>query len=151
VTRLEFFADGDPVPQGSTRAFARNGRVVTTNDPSGRLERWRGDIRSAAKPILPPGFDCLEGPVAISVDFAFARPRSHYLPVTKSRPVAVLRPDAPVWHSQKPDVDRLLRAVLDALTAVVWRDDSQVASVGHLSKRWAAHAGASIVVTEVVE
>lgn len=70
MTRLEFFVEGEPVPQGSTRAFATKpkaggkSKVVTTNDPTGRIERWRGDIRSACRDALPAPFDCLTGPVS---------------------------------------------------------------------------------------
>jgi Holliday junction resolvase RusA-like endonuclease len=134
LNRLEFFVEGDPVPQGSVKAFkAKSGAVITTNDASGRLGRWRGDIRSVARPLRPGG-ECLEGSIAVAVDFLFTRPKSHFLPVTRSRPEPVLRPDAPIWHTQKPDVDRLLRAVLDSLTAVLYRDDSQVV-ICHVTKR----------------
>lgn len=32
-------------------------------------------------------------------------------------------------HTKKPDIDKLLRALLDAMTGIVWADDSQVAFV----------------------
>jgi Holliday junction resolvase RusA-like endonuclease len=149
VNRLEFFVEGDPIPQGSVKAFkAKSGVVITTNDSSGRLGRWRGDIRSVARPLRPGG-ECLEGSIAVAVDFLFTRPKSHFLPVTRSRPEPVLRHDVPIWHTQKPDVDRLLRAVLDSLTAVLYQDDSQVV-ICHVTKRWGRSAGAVITVSEVL-
>lgn len=150
MTTIEFHVEGDPVPQGSTRAFQRGGRIVTTNDPSGRLERWRGDIRSAAKLVLPPTWEVLTGPVALGVTFHIRRPKSHYLPVTKSRPVPVLRPDAPMWHDQAPDLDKLYRAVMDALAVVVYGNDSQVSRFINPGKVWAASPGADIRVRELV-
>lgn len=151
MTRLEFFVEGQPVPQGSTRSFARNGRQVTTNDPTGRIERWRGDIRTAVRPALPTAWEPLTGPVALGVTFFFARPASHYLPANRSRPERVLRPDAPVWVTGQPDVDKCYRAVLDALTHVVYCDDAQVVSVLPTEKRWATLPGAAITVAEIVE
>jgi Holliday junction resolvase RusA-like endonuclease len=40
------------------------------------------------------------------------------------------------WHVSKPDIDKLLRAVLDPLTGIVMVDDSRVAYVT-ASKRYA--------------
>ena len=118
---------GLPVPQGSTRAFSRGGRVHTTNDPSGRIERWRGDIRTAVRDVAPaaPASD----PVAMRMSFRMPRPQNHYLPANARRPKPELRLDAPHWVPSGADVDKLARAVLDALTGVVYVDDSQVVSI----------------------
>ncbi len=144
---LEVFVAGTPVPQGSTRAFGgkkgtkAEGKVFTTNDPSGSIERWRGDIRSAVKhaqreswPTLP-----LAEPIAMRMSFRLTRPKAHFLPATKSRSRPELRLDAPHWAPSGPDVDKLARAVLDALTGLVYSDDSQVVSIV-AAKRYAAPA-----------
>src|SRR4051794_31562954 len=104
---LEFTVDGDPVPQGSTRAFQRGGPPVTTTAPTGKIERWRGDIRSAARSRIPGNFPKLEGPLRVTLVFRIRRPRSHYLPANGRRPLPVLRPDAPTYHAQTPDADKL--------------------------------------------
>ena len=44
---------------------------------------------------------------------------------TMLRPKTVTRPEPSV----APDLDKLIRGVLDALTAVVYRDDSQVTRI----------------------
>ena len=150
TARIAFHVAGDPIPQGSTKSFKRGEKIVTTNDPTGRIERWRGDVRRAAKDVLPPSFEPLTGPVHLSVLFLFRRPKSHYLPANRSRPEPVLRSDAPEWHDIKPDADRWLRAVQDALTAVVWVDDAQVASIGPVRKRWATLPGAAVEVAELL-
>lgn len=148
--RIDFHVEGNPVPQGSTRAFkTKSGKVVTTNDPTGSIERWRGDIRTEAKKLLAPSFECLTGPVWLRTIFTFARPKSHYLPANSKRREPVLRPDAPMFHTQSPDADKLLRAVLDALTAVVYRDDAQV--MPSAMKVWGATPMAVVRVRELVE
>lgn len=65
-----------------------------------------------------------DGPLAVTVEFVMPRPQR--LPK---------RPPTPP-HTSKPDTDKLLRAVGDALTGVVWRDDSQVVDL-HGTKRYA--------------
>jgi crossover junction endodeoxyribonuclease RusA len=119
---------GIPVPQGSVRAFkAKSGKVVTQNDPTGSIERWRGDIRSALRGLVPGVL--VSEPVAMRLSFRFPRPAAHYLPANQSRREPELRLDAPHWKASEPDVDKLARAVLDALTGVVYADDALVTSI----------------------
>lgn len=56
----------------------------------------------------------LEAGVRVTIAF--------YLP----RPKSLAKRGVPAAHLKAPDLDKLLRAVLDAFTHVVWRDDSQV-------------------------
>jgi Holliday junction resolvase RusA-like endonuclease len=43
--------------------------------------------------------------------------------------------NSPRYPTGKPDADKLLRAIGDALTGVVWVDDSQVCDA-YVSKQW---------------
>jgi len=131
ATRIEFEVPGRPVPQGSARAFAGKGKAAgkafLTNDPTGTISKWRGDIRDAVghlKPARP-----IAGPVRLELTFGLVRPRSHYLPANRTRPAPVLRSDAPAACVTGPDTDKLERAVLDALTDVIYLDDAQVYEV----------------------
>ncbi len=126
---VRFLVHGRPVPQGSTRAFALKkgkaaGKIITTNDPTGSIGKWRGDIRSVAETVKPA--TPTAGPVRLSLVFRFARPQGHYLPATKSRPAGILRENAPTLHVGAPDIDKLARSVLDALTGLIYLDDGQV-------------------------
>lgn len=57
--------------------------------------------------------------------FMFARPKCHHVAGKIDRP---LKDDAPFWHTSSPDRDKLERATNDAMTGVIWVDDSQVAA-----------------------
>jgi Holliday junction resolvase RusA-like endonuclease len=96
----------------------------------------------------------LLGPVSLEVEFRpAARPQAHWLPAGIRRAARVLRLDAPLWHASTPDIDKLCRAVMDALTSVVWIDDRQVARLV-ASKRWPDEGeapGASIRIRELAE
>lgn len=153
-TLIEFDVVGDPVPQGSTRAFAiRKGKgegapivgVGTTNDPSGSIAKWRADIRAAFDGALEerPTPMPLAGAVGFVIEFRKARPKSHYLPANRSRPVPVLRLDAPTWPVGPPDLDKLERAVLDALKLKAYDDDAQVCRM-RSHKIYAERGGATI-------
>jgi len=54
--------------------------------------------------------------------FQFVRPKSHYTAKGALR-------DAAPRHVGKPDIDKLCRAVLDALTGIAYADDSQVVAL----------------------
>jgi Holliday junction resolvase RusA-like endonuclease len=57
-----------------------------------------------------------------------------------------LRPGAPTRPTTRPDVLKLARAVEDACTGIVWRDDSQI--VDEVLSKWFADThGIGVVVT----
>ena len=89
----------------------------------------------------------MRGPVDVRATFVFPRPKSHYLPANGKRRDPVLRDDAPLWHVSPPDVDKLARSCLDALTGVLWTDDAQVADI-HARK---VYCGDGTTVGAVVE
>lgn len=101
-----FNVDGQPVPQGSMKVI--NGYVIHSQGSA--LAAWRSAIALSAKAA---GAKPHTEPVEIELVFRMARPRT----VTRSEP------------SVAPDLDKLVRAVLDALTAVAYRDDGQVTRI----------------------
>lgn len=112
-----FRVDGEPKGQPRPRAFSRNGKA-RVYDP-GTAEGWRGLISAAARPELPA--EPISGPVRLDVEFAMPRPQR-----------LCRRRDDPgaIPHTSKPDLDNLLKALLDALTQLgLWRDDDQVVEV----------------------
>lgn len=116
---IEFTVPGTPIAQGSKRVFGK--RLVDANDKT--LRPWRATVAAAAVDALPAGWQPLDGPVALECTFRFPRPKSHF----GAR--GLLPSKASLWHAQKPDGDKAVRAVADALTdAGLWRDDAQVAS-----------------------
>jgi len=111
VSRLHIVTEGTPQPQGSTRVFMHAGKPKITTD-NARLKPWRKHIVMAAWMAMGDvDWKTTEAPVLVSLSFAMPRGKT-----VKRR-----------WHTVKPDIDKLTRGVLDALTtAEVYRDDSQV-------------------------
>lgn len=129
---IEFVVLGVPQPQGS-KTRTRYGGMREDN---AALMPWRDSVIAAARTAMSDGDVPTElGPVGVEAMFLFARPRSHY---GTGRNANTIRPAAPIrYHAQKPDADKLLRALGDALTiARVLRDDSQIASMTAF-KQWA--------------
>lgn len=128
---------GAPVPQGSMRTFPSGGMAHSNEQ---RLMGFRADV-TVEWGSRPP----IKGPVVLICMFTFARPAAHYYPANRRRLAPVRRPDSPWQHTQKPDVDKLLRAVMDALTGRAYADDEQVVSAtGH--KQWGTEGSTVIEV-----
>lgn len=123
---------GTPRPQGSMRLHqAANGRTVARY--ASTVYEWRGLVTAAVIEQWDAGM--LAGAVQASLAFELARPRSHY---GTGRNADELRPSAPTYPAGMPDLDKLVRAVFDAVTdaGVVWSDDAQVVRLTG-SKRYA--------------
>lgn len=118
---ISFTVQGQPVAQGSKRAFVIKGRAVMT-EASKHLKPWRTQIAAAAREQMGDAAP-VHDPVHVTLHFTFPRPKSHY---GTGKNAGVLKPGSVYWHATKPDADKLARAILDALTGVVYRDDSQV-------------------------
>jgi len=101
-------------------------------DAKENLMPWRDSITYAAREARGPDSSGYEQcAVAVNLVFWFPRPKSHY------RANGGLKETAPGMKASRPDIDKLSRAVLDAITASgVWRDDAQVAEL-HTTKRYA--------------
>ena len=126
-----FFVAGRPAPQGSKISLGR-GRF---KESSPYLDAWRNDVRNAASKHF--GEALIDGPVLAEYIFMFKRPKNHYISNNPDRP---LKHDAPFWVAKMPDLDKLQRSANDALTGVIWVDDSQV--VATLSQKRFTMVGA---------
>jgi len=118
---IEFAVRGQPLPQGSVRAFVRDGRAIVVGKGRTPLADWRQAIASEARSAMS-GLPAFGGPVDVRALFVFGRPRSHFRTDGRS-----LRSGAPRYP--RTDIDKLTRALLDALTGVVVDDDSQFTSL----------------------
>lgn len=121
------FIEGTPKGQPRPRAFSHNGSA-RVYDP-GTAEGWKSCIAAALRAELPAS--PIEGPINLCMEFRFARPKGHVCQKG-------LRSSAPTKHTQKPDLDNLIKAVKDCCSDIgVWRDDSQIDVYGQATKRWA--------------
>jgi len=117
---LTFTVYGVPKPKGNLRAFMKAGmKFPIVTDSNRNVKSWsqlvaEGASRAIAE--LPVHDRSLMFASAIRLSVAF------YLP----RPKKYQKRGVPVAHLTAPDIDKLLRAILDALTQVAWGDDSQV-------------------------
>lgn len=121
---IAFTVLGRPQPAGSKKAFQHKatGRIVVIDDAK-KSRPWKQQVGDTALAHRPTGGELLAGPLALELVFYVARPKSHY---GKGRNAGVVKPSASAFPTVKPDTTKLVRAVEDALTGVLWRDDAQV-------------------------
>jgi Holliday junction resolvase RusA-like endonuclease len=140
---ITFTVRGTPAPQGSKSYLgASTGGKPMFRESSRRIPAWRADVRAAGEGACQGdgGTYPDAGPVAVELAFRWPRPKGHY---GSGRNAEVLRGAAPLLPAGVPDLDKLARAVLDALTGVVWDDDAQVVDL-RLSKRYADMAAPGV-------
>lgn len=131
MSDIEFTVAGRPAPQGSKRHVG-GGRML---EMSKYVHDWRAAVRAAAHQAAQEArWQPIDAPVVLRVAFYLARPK-------KPR----------FWvPAVAPDLSKLVRATEDALTGVIWKDDSRVVSTIS-SKRFAVtrEPGALIRVTTI--
>lgn len=113
-------------PDGSRRMVTRpdGSPVLAVRDDNPKAATWRQEIVAVATRVMD-GKPLLLGPIQISIQLVFPRLKSHF---RAGRNAHELRPDAPHYHTTKPDRLKCCRALEDALTGIVYRDDSQICS-----------------------
>jgi crossover junction endodeoxyribonuclease RusA len=147
---LAFTVVGTPAPQGSKRGFYNKSlNRVQLVESSAKVKPWRQDVKAAALNAIanqPGAWATLDGPLTVTICFYLTRPRSHY---GTGRNAQLLKPSAPTFPATKPDLDKLIRATLDAIgEAAVWVDDSRVVAL-EVTKVYAdanSPAGADIAI-----
>jgi Holliday junction resolvase RusA-like endonuclease len=137
---------GTPAPKGSSRAFYKAGmkRAVIVKDNNEKQKGWDRNVRESASEVLgelaEPVF--MGVPLVVSLEFRMVRPGGHY--GTKG-----LKPSAPSAPATKPDIDKLARSTLDALTGLCFDDDARIVRLS-VTKLYAdpGREGARITVEE---
>ena len=154
IPPIEFFVPGVPKTAGSKKAFPiwrgkgpskQFVRSVIVDDAGQAGKDWRASVQYEAvrrfKEVLGREAAPFQGPLAVEFVFNVTRPKGH----TGRKG---LHSWAPAFPTTKPDVLKLARAVEDALTGIVWKDDAQIVAEV-LRKRYSDNPGCLIHVREV--
>lgn len=130
-----------PEPQGSVRAFTPKGwtRPILTSDNKD-LKSFRQELAGAALRARTKAdhFDVMfpkHEPVELHLACYFNRPPS--------------APKKRACHVVKPDLSKLVRAIEDALTGIIYTDDAQIVCI-HASKHYGSPERVSLEVSEYI-
>lgn len=147
MNELIFFIPGKPAPGGSKTGFYNKklNRVMMT-PASKKTKPWMQAVAATVRSEYDGPL--LEGPLRLDMQFRILRPKSHYgtgknANVIKDRLLLS-------FPTVKPDLTKLVRATEDALTGVLFKDDTQVVS-GIYSKIYCIRDGGVIITISSVK
>jgi len=109
---------------GSYVTTATGKLVVPVVDSNKKSAGWKKEVKEVARRTYSGPL--LDEPLRVRMTFVRVRPKGHY---RTGKNAHLLRDDAPTQPTPKPDVLKLARGVEDALTGVIYRDDSRTVSL----------------------
>jgi Holliday junction resolvase RusA-like endonuclease len=116
--------NGTPRPMYRTQAVNRKGKMTVFTPSKANKDSFSKAIKEAinkTKKVNP--FNPGSGhPVSITANFHLRRPNSHFN-------IMGLLPTAPKYCTKNPDIDNLLKLVMDALHGIVYENDSVVCDI----------------------
>lgn len=117
---IRFTVPGTPVGKGRPK-FARRGAFVTAYTPE-KTASYENLVKVKAEEAMT-GIPVFAGPVEVWIDLIVAPPASWS---QKKQRAAV---DGQVMPTTKPDIDNVLKGIMDACNEIVWKDDKQACDV----------------------
>ena len=133
---MTFIVIGQPRGKGRPR-FTRQGRSYTPKE----TVVYESKIRRAFKEA---GGKRLEGAVRVFVNIYMQIPSSASKQMREDMRVNIIRP------TKRPDIDNIIKVVLDALNGLAYADDKNVVYVG-AAKWYAEEPSLEITIEEVSE
>jgi len=132
---LAFRVYGVPLPKGNLKPFVRKVRgmmIPIATESNRNVKGWQQLIAEGANRAIAslPDTDRVVLDRGVRMTIAF------YLP----RPKKFSKRGVFVAHCKAPDLDKLARAVLDALSAIAYFDDAQVTEL--IARKYYADVGA---------
>jgi len=144
---ITFTVYGVPIAQPRIRAMGRLSKsgkpfahVYEPGKKDSPARQWKSDIRiSAKRELMHTGSSkLLDGPISLTATFYLPRPKELYKSKYESKSLP---------HTKRPDIENLLKLLMDALTGVLICDDKQI-FFGNASKWYhESDAGPRVLVT----
>lgn len=127
----------DGIPRPQARAFAttkgKGPKVRLWNPSKQQTDSFESCFKQALQSAQAENLFQKEGhPVKLSVKFYFSRPKKHY---SYDGSDLKLSKNAPFYVPKKPDLDNLLKLVMDAIQGVCYANDCNVVHIDS-AKLW---------------
>ncbi len=141
---IKFFVPGLPKSAGSKTAIRLKTGATIVKDACDN-EDWKASVAFAAAKAME-GLPVMTGPVVLGLEFNFLRPKAHY---GTGRNAGKLKASAPCFHTKKPDLTKITRCIEDAMTGIVYRDDSLIFDHSPCRKGYGDKQGCQVYVSEI--
>lgn len=119
---LSFIVHGEAQSRGSKTAVPIRGGGMRTKDSNPKSGPWMQLVGQVARREFERSghTELFGGPLVMRCTFYRVRPKSHF------GAAGDLKRSAPAYPTGKPDAGKLMRAIEDALSKVVYGDDAQL-------------------------
>jgi len=126
---MQFEFEGPPIPQHRPRFHIYGNKPVAHSDQKAEKNSMRGHMVMQKIPtydqIIPP-----KTPIKLEILFYFEYPPS------ASKRKRILAKEKPIPMTVKPDLDNLIKFILDCGNKVLWEDDNIIFDI-HAKKYYA--------------
>ena len=119
--RISFIIPGNPVPKGRPRISVRDGKAFARTPAKTVI--FENLVKHEAA-LAMDGQAPYEGPVDLKINVCL--PHSTSWPAWKRDGVF----SGEILQTSRPDLDNYIKAILDGLNGVVFKDDAQVVNIG---------------------
>jgi Holliday junction resolvase RusA-like endonuclease len=139
MIQIMFTIYGEPVPKGRPR-FSTRGKFPVAYTPE-KTKNYESEVAMMAKAAMGAS-EPLEGALEAFIYVTFAVPASY----SKKRTEACL--SGQEKHTKKPDMDNVVKYVIDGMDKIVFENDSQFTSI-HATKVYGEVAKVEVLVKQV--
>jgi len=128
-------------PRGRQLATRANGSpMIAVTDDNPKSRDWKNSVRAAAMAL---NAQLVDGPLRVTMNFFRPRPAGHFGAKGLNK-----KGRESLYPTIRPDVLKLARGVEDALTGVLYRDDSQIVDE-RITKNWGEPARVEVTIEEI--
>jgi len=139
MIQIMFTIYGEPVPKGRPR-FSTRGKFPVAYTPE-KTKNYESDVGMMAK-VAMGASEPLEGALEAFIYVTFPVPASY----SKKRTEACLIGQEK--HIKKPDLDNVIKSVIDGMDKIVFENDSQITSI-HSIKVYGEVAKVEVLVKQI--
>ena len=138
MMQITFAIFGEPVPKGRPR-FSTRGKFPIAYTPE-KTKTYETEVAMMAKAAMGAS-KALEGALEAFIYVTYAVPASY----SKKRSEACL--SGLEKHTKKPDLDNVVKSVVDGMDKIVFNNDSQITSI-HSTKVYGEVGKVEVLVRE---
>jgi Holliday junction resolvase RusA-like endonuclease len=138
MMQIMFTIYGEPVPKGRPR-FSTRGKFPVAYTPE-KTKNYESDVGMMAKAAMGAS-EPLEGALEAFIYVTFPVPASYSKKRTETCLIGQEK------HTKKPDLDNVIKSVIDGMDKIVFENDSQITSI-HSTKVYGEVAKVEVVVRQ---